>query len=680
MLHGRNESPVRRDHDEEGLLLSYDVILCGTGLVPSILASALTRAGQSVLHCDGNDYYGEYDAGVSLAFQFPQKAQQQQQQQHQHGEEEEEEEENEEEKKLHDAFQLHPKACVRLESTETLTDVSLKVGMEVSTPYGVGHVISLPMSETDTTKSGVAIRLNEWTLANGTSSSSSSPTLYMGIQQDARERPLNHHNITPLRLLRARQLLEQQRYFALDLNPSLLFASGPAVQALLKSHVADYMDFKSLEGLLWYDGSALSRVPCSKGDVFSTTLLSPLEKRRLMKFLQLTLDYATAQQQQHQQEEGDQDSADTSESIVQSLNEIHLNQGRSLARPQNKAIATDELKLLDKHLDVPFSNYLSQHAKLSPNLIQLVVHALALEPGETLTTKQGMMQLCQHVQSLGRYGTTAFLVPMYGSGELAQSFCRSAAVHGATYLLRRAPKRVVVQDNTVQGIVLDGPDGGEKMIPCRHVVVGAHLLSSLTERSNSKRRVWRRISIVDGKLLKDYEEQRHVLIIPPGTCGNSYAIHGLVLDHSSHVTPAGCAMLHLTTTTTMMDGPGQTSGAHLLELVVPMLKVEEIHHVAFSYEIPNVSNAVRNVNGLYICRTPDQSLVLDAQVEQAKDIFQSICPDVDFLAMSEEIEKLVKERSVGRDDEEDEERMVLESAMNMRMETEEESGVSANDE
>lgn len=39
----------------------------------------------------------------------------------------------------------------------------------------------------------------------------------------------------------------------------------------------------------------------------------------------------------------------------------------------------------------------------------------------------------------GRYGadTAAFLVPMYGGGELPQAFCRVAAVAGALYVLRQ---------------------------------------------------------------------------------------------------------------------------------------------------------------------------------------------------------------------------------------------------
>jgi hypothetical protein len=53
--------------DEEGLRLQgYDVVIVGTNLVHSIVASACARAGKSVLHCDGNNFYGETDAVFSL--------------------------------------------------------------------------------------------------------------------------------------------------------------------------------------------------------------------------------------------------------------------------------------------------------------------------------------------------------------------------------------------------------------------------------------------------------------------------------------------------------------------------------------------------------------------------------------------------------------------------------------
>lgn len=75
-----------------------------------------------------------------------------------------------------------------------------------------------------------------------------------------------------------------------------IFANGPAVQALLQSNVAEYLEFKSLQGILWWDATRnrLVRVPCSKTHVFTGRLSSPMDKRKLMKVLQLVMGYGTA--------------------------------------------------------------------------------------------------------------------------------------------------------------------------------------------------------------------------------------------------------------------------------------------------------------------------------------------------------------------------------------------------
>ena len=45
-------------------------------------------------------------------------------------------------------------------------------------------------------------------------------------------------------------------------------------------------------------------------------------------------------------------------------------------------------------------------------------------------------------------GTGAFLLPVYGGGELPQAFCRVAAVAGATYVLRQGIRGFVVDEDT----------------------------------------------------------------------------------------------------------------------------------------------------------------------------------------------------------------------------------------
>jgi len=792
--------------DEEGLRLHYDVILCGTGLVQAILASALARAGRAVLHVDGNDYYGGLEAAWTLPYLTMQSNHDGSDPQlhrefrsdtlddrYTYGDEEED-----------DATVLLP--LHREGSNHSLRFRSIQRhsfpvsnGSHVQTAYGRGRVLALEPTKEDDTAAlhyRLTIELTAWKLADG-----SYPKVHVGVPASrvSVSTPSNdgnnetttttipchehdylyqHHQIRTVPAeIAARALDQQARSFALDVTPYLLYCTGPAVAGLLTSSVAEYCEFKSLEGLLYMGGGAaaadarsLSRVPCSKNDVFASQLLSPMDKRRLMKFLQTALDYATAEALQ---QEADAVAAAATEAPVddknnaaqlESWNERHLNQGRSLARPQNKAVAGSDLQQLQElcrrsrssSLDdtssessssLSFETYLREHQKLSPSLSALVRYALALETGDddesssssssSSSTADGMKQLCAHMLALGRYGGTAFLVPMYGSGEIPQAFCRSAAVYGATYLLRRAPLGIVVRNSSdssskgssdnsnravVEGIVLHGPameeppDESEsgtntKQIKCRHVVVPD---GALQHRTKTGQRVMRRISILAGKpLLSDDslqpQQQRHLMILPPGTVPHQTStIHGLLLDESVHVAPhvfpalggvgGGCSVLHLTTTTAdaaavadsddsiqeAVDGgvileealnaildcsrrQYQKAGGDLSSTVV-----EEIFHVTFSYDLYNDNDAAThgdastyNASGLHVVHRPRPGVAADAAFEQAALIFAKICPGQEFLKLSQAVDAAVKETLGDAAEEEDEENLVLESAVGM---------------
>lgn len=49
----------------------------------------------------------------------------------------------------------------------------------------------------------------------------------------------------------------------------------------------------------------------------------------------------------------------------------------------------------------------------------------------------GVQRVKKFVQSLGRYGNSPFLFPMYGCGEIPQCFCRLSAVFGGIYCLKK---------------------------------------------------------------------------------------------------------------------------------------------------------------------------------------------------------------------------------------------------
>eukprot|EP00953_Heterococcus_sp_UTEX-ZZ885_P037352 19186-Heterococcus_DN1.PRE.1 len=67
---------------------------------------------------------------------------------------------------------------------------------------------------------------------------------------------------------------------------------------------------------------------------------------------------------------------------------------------------------------------------------------------DVITTSQGLQAMNRHLAALGRFGDTAFLTPMYGVGELAQSFCRICAVNGGVYVLNRSLRSLLIDSNS----------------------------------------------------------------------------------------------------------------------------------------------------------------------------------------------------------------------------------------
>jgi hypothetical protein len=62
------------------------------------------------------------------------------------------------------------------------------------------------------------------------------------------------------------------------------------------------------------------------------------------------------------------------------------------------------------------------------------------------------------LRSSGRYGPSPFIVGHYGgSGEIAQGFCRTAAVQGAIYILGRAVKSIVSRSRILGDAITTEP-------------------------------------------------------------------------------------------------------------------------------------------------------------------------------------------------------------------------------
>lgn len=368
------------------------------------------------------------------------------------------------------------------------------------------------------------------------------------------------------------QLLAQSSSFSVDINPRLLLASEELVEVLITSGVGRYLEFAAIENtyVLLSKGAstgtasepaedAVWEVPCSKKDVFQSKLLGMVEKRQLMKFLQFVADYGET----HIKHED-----------VTTKNERSLALGRALQRPQNKAsqVTSD---VISPYLDGPFQELLERHFKLSPKLQEVVVYCVALasfpvekekklEHHQQMTARDGLAAVYRYVSSIGRFTGTAFLVPLYGVSEIAQSFCRLCAVYGGIYVLRAPIDGFVVDSQSRNVVGIRCTDGGMVRAKQAVVVNGSYLeclkswkhLSTDEYNDGDEASEGAAANPAHGKVLRGVfllnaslrgTKSRIILAIPPhdAKLKNPFAVQVVQADYGAYVCPRGYYLVHV---------------------------------------------------------------------------------------------------------------------------------------
>ncbi|KAF8639676.1 hypothetical protein AX17_000940 [Amanita inopinata Kibby_2008] len=184
----------------------------------------------------------------------------------------------------------------------------------------------------------------------------------------------------------------QSRYYSMSLCPSVIPSTGPIISSLIASGVSKYGGFRLVDFVAIYDGASgtVKSVPGSKEDVFKSKDISLVDKRRIMRFLVFA-------------------SSDFE----------------------------DKAELEGKH-DVPFLEFLKTVFALNDDVSMAIAYALAycIYPSGKWFGKLRC-----------RYGPSPFLVGHYGgAGEIAQGFCRAAAVNGSIYILGRQVLSITAPD------------------------------------------------------------------------------------------------------------------------------------------------------------------------------------------------------------------------------------------
>ncbi|ETM01220.1 hypothetical protein L917_02164 [Phytophthora nicotianae] len=339
------------------------------------------------------------------------------------------------------------------------------------------------------------------------------------------------------------ELVQKSSSFSIDVNPRLMLSSEQLVETLITSGVGRYLEFAAIERTYVHfqptdnstEPDTVWEVPCSKKDVFQSKLLGMVEKRQLMKFLQFVADYGET----HILHED-----------VKTKNERSLALGRALKRPQNKASQADTDAELVAYLDNPFQELLEKHFKLSVKLQQVVVYCVGLATfpasKNQISARDGLAAVYRYVASIGRFTGTAFLAPLYGISELAQSFCRLSAVYGGIYVLR-APINGFVLDNetrTLTGVRCSDGD----VLRTKHVVTNGSYVDCLRLNNVSKRahgELLRGVFVLKSSLRDGMN--RIMLVIPPedSEFNNPFAIQVVQLDVGAYACLKGYFLVQI---------------------------------------------------------------------------------------------------------------------------------------
>jgi len=149
--------------------------------------------------------------------------------------------------------------------------------------------------------------------------------------------------------------------------------------------------------------------------------------------------------------------------------------------------------------------------KLDDNTIDFLGHAVALYRDDSYLSQPAIETIKRvqlYVESLGKYGDSPFLYPIYGLGGLPESFSRLCAIHGGTYMLNTKVDEILFSGGKVVGI-----KSGEEEAKAPLIICDPSYVTSLG-KVKEVGKVIRAICIMDHTIPKTNDAASVQIIIP----------------------------------------------------------------------------------------------------------------------------------------------------------------------
>ncbi|EDR22993.1 RAB GDP-dissociation inhibitor, putative [Entamoeba dispar SAW760] len=185
--------------------------------------------------------------------------------------------------------------------------------------------------------------------------------------------------------------LALQRSISIDLTPQLFYANGSLINIIAEAEIHKYMEFLSVDAVYLYTKDKIMRVPDSKNALFTCNDLTLIEKRQLMRF----------------------------------LNDIYT----------ERKLIPEETQLYKGISSFGSLRKYMNSIKLSQLCQDMVIYGICMSSDNDMDNPLEILtRLQKYANSLGKYGTSPFILCRYGFGDVAQGFSRSSSVVGGVFL------------------------------------------------------------------------------------------------------------------------------------------------------------------------------------------------------------------------------------------------------
>eukprot|EP00352_Strombidinopsis_acuminata_P009320 CAMPEP_0176374508 /NCGR_PEP_ID=MMETSP0126-20121128/26808_1 /TAXON_ID=141414 ORGANISM="Strombidinopsis acuminatum, Strain SPMC142" /NCGR_SAMPLE_ID=MMETSP0126 /ASSEMBLY_ACC=CAM_ASM_000229 /LENGTH=433 /DNA_ID=CAMNT_0017735115 /DNA_START=42 /DNA_END=1340 /DNA_ORIENTATION=+ len=209
------------------------------------------------------------------------------------------------------------------------------------------------------------------------------------------------------------------RDWNVDIIPKFIIANGLLVKMLLHTKVTKYLEWKCIDasfvmqyqkgGMLSSAKTVIHKVPANDSEALKSPLMGLFEKKRLRN-LYIYVDKVD----------------------------------------ENDPKTWDDIDLRKQPISDVFKKF-----KLEDNTIDFMGHAVGLYRDDSYLSRPAIETIARfklYTDSVGKYGDSPFLYPVYGLGGIPESFSRLCAIHGGTYMLNMPVDEILFEDGKVSGI------------------------------------------------------------------------------------------------------------------------------------------------------------------------------------------------------------------------------------